>query len=415
MPMTNEASGHDYKGRRPAGRSIVEERGNNCKLTVWAQDLKANASYDIFLLFKDSERYAGIKMGTLAVDEKGKGEVRCELGLVELGHFKLENIAAVAINAKGTTEIVSPLCGYKGETVAWRHKFYEYKRSIVAYKSEEVPPNDEPSTEDPPNDETHVIVPIVEENSQQLPPVEEPPHVTDDMPVTDTDNALAADSIHAMCTTHANENHPIMPDPTPTPPVDTDLPQDPVLPEHEEAIPTAESTPAPHTEEQPQPYDPTPIRQFTHAQEPKSEIAKSFRIALDQLHADTIQRSAEPAPQHNIETLFATKESVVPFQRQSRKTNWIRFDLSDNVPPPTNKPHLFKDPFVQKALAEYGHLILGMTEAPGPKRYIIGVPDNPCQVSKQKARRLGFTQFKHCDELHPEKSDFGYWLMFTTP
>jgi len=143
MPMTCEANGYGFKGRRPAGRSIAEARGNSCKLTVWAQDLRAETFYGVFLLFEDGGRYAGVSMGNLAADEKGKGEMRREFGPEELDRFRLADVAGVAVLAKDTAAVVSPLCGYRAEAVAWRHLFYEYTRAVavdVVPVSEEEPP-----------------------------------------------------------------------------------------------------------------------------------------------------------------------------------------------------------------------------------------------------------------------------------
>ena len=383
FPMTSEANGYGLKGRQPVGRSIVEERSHNCKLTVWAQDLKSETLYNIFMLFKDGENYAGVKMGPLTVDEKGKAEVRREFEYEELGPFKLAEIVAVVIIAKDVAGVVSPLSGYKDGVVSWRSKFYEYARTIVAIQYEDAP------LVPPADDATHVmqavedIAPIMGDSIAHEPDIELLPehnhaHIDESPPV-------------------AGENHIAEPDLAPD---STDTVND--------IIPIDS-----HDENEANTYDPTPIRQFMQSPPPQSEIAKSFRVALDQLHADTVSRSTPHHSPQSIESLFATKERVFPFQRQTRKTDWIRFDLSDQVPPPTNKPRLYQEPFILAALAEYGHLILGMTVAPGAKHYIIGVPNNADPESRSNARRLGFTQFKHCEDAQPGDA-LGYWLMFIT-
>jgi len=439
--MISEANGYGHKGRRPAGRSIVEERGHNGKLTVWVQDMRTETRYSVFMVFQDGRRYAGVAMGNLAVDEKGKGELRREFEHEELGSFILADVVAVAVIAKDSAGVVSPLCGYKDEPVSWRHGFYEYSvtAKVVNVKHEAAPVH----VETPPvakvlpsATEVTAVEEVVEDrllaeeaDMLQKKPVAQvavntPPPMhdfapEDEMPEKSAAPAVTAkvpESISTEPATTTNESPeltttismelpgPITPLATETPePTTTETPR-PTPP----AVPTSPS-PAPQQGYTP-PYDPAPVTQHTKAT--KKEIAESFRMALDQLHADTIQRST-PAPQ-SLEELFAIKECVTPFKRQSRKTTWVKFDLSDQVPPPTNKPHLFKDPFIQAALAKHGHLLLGMTVAPGAKHYIIGVPDNPTQDSRQKARRLGFTQFKRHDDSNPKKDEPGYWLMFIT-
>jgi len=408
--MTCEANGYGFKGRRPAGRSIVEERGHNGKLTVWAQDLRAETHYGVFMLFKDGERYAGIGMGALPVDEKGKGEVRREFEQDELDGFNLSDIVAVAVLAKDATGTVSPLCGYKDQIVSWRHKFYEYTQTIVAFKYEDEPLQAE--------------VRPAEACLPQEPPVAEAIPQADEAGSGPDTTQLDGDSPAVTQTDEDNlDASPMEESPSfseehlEVPPIQQEEPLTPT-PENEDTSPpeyATEDGPGEDTTF----YDPTPIRQFTtQTVSQKSEIAKSFRVALDQLHADTVLRSAPPSQhtQHdNLDAIFSSKEPAIPFQRQSRKTKWVRFNLSDQVPPPINKPHLFEEPFILTALEEHGHLILGMTADPGPRRYIIGVPGNPNQDSRQKARRLGFTQFKHCDDTRPNgKGEPGYWLMFIT-
>jgi len=434
--MISEANGYGNKGRRPAGRSIVEERSHNCKLTVWAQDLRAETLYSIYMLFEDGGRYAGVPMGTLSVDEKGKAEVRREFEHEELGSFNLSDIVAVAVMVKGASGIISPLCGYKGDMVTWRHLFYEYKRATAATRHEETPARVDAHMQagvpETPNS-TNIVAELPQiPHISDTPPVADMPPVLDSAPTPTVDTVPIAEVTPATDTASAENNHHKSNITEECPPTErrsepsenhqNSTPDN--IPEGETPPPLNENTPPlqdewqmspPQNPEEPT-YDPTPIRQHTQAQKPKSEIAKSFRQALDQLHADTIQRSAPPTepPPHPLEAIFANKKRVTPFQKQSRKTHWIEFNLSDQVPPPTNRPNLFKDSFIKKALEEYGHLILGMTAGPGQKRYIIGVPDNPSPESRQRARRLGFTQFKRCEESNPQKGDPGYWLMFIT-
>jgi len=396
MPMTCEASGYGYNGRQPAGRSIVEERGDGYKLTVWAQDLRSETIYSIFLLFEDGGRYAGIEMGTLPVDKKGKGEVRLDFGHEMLGDFKLTDIAGVALVVRGTTSTISPLCGYRSGQISWRHVFYEYtQQTVLAYKQEYVP-------EIPVADTltSHAVEPVPQEVAQQ-----------EDEPIVE--------ELHESTPTTNQQEECLLPEAEHEIPIPLQSDENTLPPDECQESTLHQPSESPESIPEPSPqsplYDPTPIwHAATQAMQPRSEIAQSFRMALDQLHADTIQRSL---PTHQskhpaLDALFAINEPVFPFQKQSRDTSWVRVNLSDTVPPPSNKPHLFESPFVQTALAQHGHLILGMTTDPGPRRYIIGVPGNYDYESRLTARRLGFTQFKPQDDTRPSKNEPGYWLMF---
>ncbi|MCL2571903.1 MAG: hypothetical protein FWE11_05825 [Defluviitaleaceae bacterium] len=347
MPMISEATGYGFKNRQPAGRSIVEGRSGNYKLTVWVQDLRAETFYNVFLLFSDDRRYAGVAMGSLTVDEKGKGEMRREFLDDILGRFAIADIVAVVVVVRGASGVVSPLCGYKDGAVSWRHGFYEFEMTL------EPVPEPEPISEPEPK-------PI---------PEPEPIPVLEPIPEPEPE---------------------IIPEPIPKLVLE----------------PKQEPEPIPEPEEQ--------LTMHWADTLPQGEMAKAFRNALEKLRAETIQSSAKCDPQPNILLLFSNNEPVTPFITQNRKTKWVSFTLSDNVPPPCNMPNLFQDPFIQAAHEEYGHLIFGMTIDQGPCRYIIGIPGVYDQESRQKARRLGFNQFKCCKDAYPTWGEAGYWLMFVT-
>jgi len=407
MPMTSESKGYGHKSRQPAGRCIVEGRSNNYKLTIWAQDLKPETRYSIFLLFADDRRYAGINMGSLSIDEKGKGEVRRDFDGSIMGNFALPDIVAVAVIVKEATGVVSPLCGYKEGPVSWRHGFYEYSiKATTTPKQDDLPANapiptikqeqaPEAIAQDPP---PCIHEEVIEEPPQNPPteeiaaPTQNPP--AEPIPNTPNEEAPIQDQVQETIQNITIE--------APPPPVPIETPPTPEPP----------PTPQPQTTDNPTQEAPLSINWATSL--PQSEMAKAFRTALDKLHTETLQLSAKCPHKPSIVTLFETREPITPFQKQTRKTKWISFTLSDQVPPPTNKPQLFEDPFVQAALSQFQHLILGMTIDQGPRRYIIGVPGIFDQESRQKAKKLGFTQFKCTNDTYPNWGETGYWLMFTT-
>jgi len=126
----SEAKGYEFKGRQPTGRCIVESRGNTAKLSLWAQDLKPEVSYDIYIVFAHNRQYIGLSMGKLNVDERGKGDFRREVTPAELHNFDLTEMITVAVTTADTSGIgiVSPLCGYRDAQVSWRHSFSVWER-----------------------------------------------------------------------------------------------------------------------------------------------------------------------------------------------------------------------------------------------------------------------------------------------
>ena len=177
MPLAEESKGYDFKGRTPTGRCIVEERGNMGKLSLLVQDLKPQTKYGIYLIFTENRNHVGLCMGPLDVDTKGKAEIRRDI--TDLHNFALKEIVAVAVIAtdSGATGVVSPLCGYKDNVVAWRHGFEVYTE-----KTEEPPPEEpqieELQAEEPPAEEPQIEEPQIEEPPAEEPPVAMPPMPT---------------------------------------------------------------------------------------------------------------------------------------------------------------------------------------------------------------------------------------------
>ena len=137
MPLGCEAKGYEFKGRPPAGRCVVESRGNGGKLSLWAQDLKPETRYGIYLMFSSGGRYPGVFMGALNVDAKGKGEAKQDIETAILKGFLLEDIIGVAVIATDAPGVASPLCGYRENPVSWRYGFYAVEKEPAPKKKPE--------------------------------------------------------------------------------------------------------------------------------------------------------------------------------------------------------------------------------------------------------------------------------------
>jgi len=394
--MTTEARGYGLKGRDPTGRAIVEGRDGSYKLTVWAQDLRPQTLYNIYLLFASSKGHPGICMGSLPVDERGRADVRKDFDDDKLGENQLTDIVGVVVTVKNIGGVTSPLCGYREGIVSWRHGFYEYKKVTPPVATQEKP--------DPP---VAIIPNIAEDTPQNEPTEDEISHDTQEEANSEAETPPDDEHIDSGAKT---VEEPIQSEPE-APVEDPAEPSEPTPQDNFTITP-----PEPERESEAQPPLTASNTQPTNWVDtlPSGEMASAFRTALDKLQAETAANTDTCTQESNLHELFETREPITPFQKQTRITKWIRFTLSDPVPPPTNKPELYNDPFIQGALSEHGHLLLGKTIDQGPRRYIIGVPGTYDQSAKQKAKRLGFTQFKCNNDARPAWGEAGYWLIFTT-
>jgi len=123
MPLECETAGFDFKGRRPTGRVILEINNDSGKLSTWVQDLKVEKKYAAYIIFADGQKYVGINLGQITVNEKGKAENRIEIKKESLFQFNLADVLAVAITSEDSSGIKSPLCGYKEKSFSWIHSF----------------------------------------------------------------------------------------------------------------------------------------------------------------------------------------------------------------------------------------------------------------------------------------------------
>ena len=183
MPLVQEAMGYEFKGRTPAGRCVVEIQDSTSKVSVWAQDLKPDTAYEVFLIFAEGQEFVGFGIGAPQVDTRGKTAFRHNVLPQAIHPFTPGDVAVVAIMAKEAPGVVSPLCGYRGAQVSWRHHFRVWKKKAPPLPSYAIEtavkpaakPIETPVVEAPieePVIETPVEIPVVEAPVEK--PVEKP-------------------------------------------------------------------------------------------------------------------------------------------------------------------------------------------------------------------------------------------------
>jgi len=188
MPLENESSGYEHMGKSPSGRVLMESRGGQGKLTLWAQNLKAEAIYKVHLIFKTENSFSGLPLCSLNVQANGKVELRHSFDAKNISDFGLSinDCLAVAVIDSGAAGTSAPLCGYKdGKPIAWRSGFKRLEKlvekkviekvvekkvikEIVKEVVEEIPPP-------PPSPESELIPEPMPDLIPELEPVEEIP------------------------------------------------------------------------------------------------------------------------------------------------------------------------------------------------------------------------------------------------
>jgi len=416
MPLACETTGYEYKGKTPAGRCLLESRSGEGKLLLWAQDLKPEALYRVYLIFPEGGTFVGIPLSGLTVKSNGKAELRHSFNPADIEGYgrNIENCSIVAILvAPGTS---TPLCGYRDTPIAWRKTFKKLEKAPVEAK----PVKESPKPPPPPP----VILPDEEkykrdeqqakaENKQK----DEPDH-KDKITSKPKAESKADDSKAEPKTKQKPEQK------AKSKVVSKTMAE--ITPEELEAltskgevitleVTSSEQSTKLHTETESAvnkankeniSKDESPPPEKTEA---SSEGVREATISPERLPEGPFDYfEVKAAFEAEVEEIMRSHTRMYPFRKQKRSVHWARISLDEDLTLPEYANELLNTPFVVKAYRQYSHLLLGKTSDDGPKRYYIGVPS----IYEPADKIIGFRQFKSCENETPVPGDYGYWLIF---
>ncbi|MCL2351418.1 MAG: hypothetical protein FWC55_02680 [Firmicutes bacterium] len=127
--------------------------------------------------------------------------------------------------------------------------------------------------------------------------------------------------------------------------------------------------------------------------------------------ADRPMTDGENRELADIDSLFMKNTQLFPFKKQNRDVQWIRIFEEDEALLPGAFRAAAKSAFATAAYKRHGHMILGLVSDDNGRHCILGVPGIYEPLFKPTALKLGFTQFKCCDDVRPGYGEYGYWLM----
>ncbi len=111
-----------------------------------------------------------------------------------------------------------------------------------------------------------------------------------------------------------------------------------------------------------------------------------------------------------IAFLFDNNATMVPFKKQNKPVKWVRISLKELALLPIDFWEFMNHPFIISSYKKNNHLILGMEEKTSSPAYFLGVPSIYESGYRLNANKLGFSQFKYCDEIKTGEGSHGYWL-----
>lgn len=110
-----------------------------------------------------------------------------------------------------------------------------------------------------------------------------------------------------------------------------------------------------------------------------------------------------------LEYIFQHNTPMSPFQNQKKEIKWVRLALKELSCLPIDSWTLINHPFIFSAYYKNKHMLLGKNIS--NSEYILGLPDTYQPEYKTLMSKLGFVQFKSCQDKKAMKNDHGYWLM----
>ncbi len=113
---------------------------------------------------------------------------------------------------------------------------------------------------------------------------------------------------------------------------------------------------------------------------------------------------------NDLTHVFSNNIEMTPFKKQNVDVKWVRISLNESICFPVAYQKLFASPFVVSSFKRYKHLILGLSVEDAVQSYILGVPSKYDADYAGIALKLGFTQFKCCEDIKPQNGEYGYWI-----
>jgi len=147
-------------------------------------------------------------------------------------------------------------------------------------------------------------------------------------------------------------------------------------------------------------------------QAPPEQAHKGPQIKAEQAEPPQVHAPRDIQFQHfsaEVYNILEGNAQLRPFVRQNKEIRWVRISLREFAMLPLDYWRYMNNPFIILCSERYGHIILG-NERQQAQLYI-GIPAVYENHFEPRAQKLGFIQFKCCDDKEPAEGDYGYWIL----
>jgi len=399
--------------RPTMGRSLIEIKNNKGKLNVYAQGLKPNIFYKVFLISVKDSKSIGVPIGFIDIDNNGKGELKYnfEPDNVAQSNLPIDDFNVMAILVQGQQEIKAPLVGYTESAVLWKNNF-----SILDKENnnDSVQENKNNVSEEKDNKKTGTEI------SNNLKTVQEN---NNKEPAAGINNNLKTvqENVNSIKEPTKEENVNSIKKPT----AEINDRKKTVQENNNKKL-AEEVNNGKKSNNNDRPLNEKENTNDTNnAEEELSNdkikiMVEKFKKDIDELKYYATMDEKEAKINNNIikekinknfldiDYIFKRNKSVTPFSNDKNNIKWVRASLKELAIINNNMWKYINNPFIACNYRRYGHILIGRDEN---NNFILGVPSRYNPSYKLEASIQGFKKFRRYDDKKPMLNDYGYWIM----
>jgi len=429
--------------RPTMGRSLIEIKNNKGKLNVYAQGLKPNIFYKVFLISVKDNKSIGVPIGFIDIDNNGKGELKYnfEPDNVAQSNLPIDDFNVMAILVQGQQEIKAPLVGYTESAVLWKNNFSildkedrkldsddlvqkdkELDNNNLVQKDKELDNNDlvQKDKKLDSNDLVQKDKKLDNNNSvQKDEKLDNNDLVQKDEKLDNNDlmqKDKKSDSNNSVQKNEKSSN--------------SDLAQKEKKLDNNINYKTAgekdnKKINLEINNNKNINYNSETVDNTNNTEEELSNdkikiMVEKFKRDIDELKYYATMDEKEAKINNNmikekinknfsdIDYIFKRNKSVTPFLNDKNNIRWIRASLKELSIINNNVWKYINNPFIVCNYRRYGHILIGRDKN---DNFILGVPSRYNPSYKLEASVQGFKKFRCYDDKAPMLNDYGYWIM----
>ncbi|MDR1689944.1 MAG: hypothetical protein LBS21_15260 [Clostridiales bacterium] len=382
--------GYSINGKPLVGKCIIETTNNKkVKITASVSNLIPKTHYKLYLISgKDGASYCA---GNINVDTGGRGDVKLELDSdfdKTITARQIDAVSVIVQKKPDGTDFTPILTGYRDFEFMWKNNFRP---------ADTIKPAPKPEVHSHEMNKTEIYKSEIYKSEIHKSEIHKPEALKPEPFRTETNKYETAKYEPAKSEPNNPEKA--------VPIFNFDSAQKPA-----DAIPKL--NPAIHV---------SPEEQKIHdtMTEMASVVKEKLNFTQDGGQTDTAfeaeinaqaAATAEETVQTTIEDIFKNNQKVFPYFKLRKKVEWVKIGIAELSILPADLSHFVSEPVIMRTFQMFNHFIFGRANGRNGPEYYLGVPVKYDKALTSEFARVGFTQFKLCEEDIQRQEIVGYYL-----